>query len=748
VKLERRLQDLIVFSEDSLIDALNKMSRNRRRIVFCVSSSGVLEGVLTDGDLRRWLVTQDPIDLERPALEAANRTFISAKSTAPFAEVAALFDARAHQVPLLDERGRLVAVADRDASPFVIGDHTIDANSPVFCIAEIGMNHNGDVEQGHRLIEAAAASGADCAKFQMRDLASLYRNEGDEDDVSEDLGSQYVLDLVRRFELPTEQMYALFDHCVEIGITPLCTAWDADTVERLQRYGIAGFKVASADLTNHDLLRTVAATGKPLLLSTGMSTDAEISESINVLQALGASYALLHCNSTYPAPFRDLNLRYLERLRELGSCPIGYSGHERGDAAVLAAVALGAQIVEKHFTIDRSLEGNDHKVSMLPGEFASMVDKIRDVEAALGSPQERKITQGELINRVALAKSVVASRPIAAGQTIQAVDLVVKGPGRGLQPNRRDELIGRTSRRDVAAGDFFYPSDLDDPAAVARPFTFRRPWGIPVRYHDVQKMLSISAPDFVEFHLSYKDLDVDPARFLDAPLDIGLAVHSPELFAGDHLLDLAHDDPSYRAQSIELLGRVCDLTRRLKAWFPTTERPVIITNMGGFSHDRPLVASTRSARYERVADALAQVDASGVEIIAQTMPPYPWLMGGQSHHNLFKDPEDTVAFCRDHGLRLCLDTSHSKLAANEQRASFRDWTEVFAPHTAHLHIVDATGVDGEGIGIGAGEIDFPVLAEQLDRLCPDAWFIPEIWQGHTNDGEGFWAALDELERWL
>jgi sugar phosphate isomerase/epimerase len=188
--------------------------------------------------------------------------------------------------------------------------------------------------------------------------------------------------------------------------------------------------------------------------------------------------------------------------------------------------------------------------------------------------------------------------------------------------------------------------------------------------------------------------------------------------------------------------------RSLRRWFPGTERPLIITNMGGFSHAAPRSRSDRAARYERMGAALERVDRRGVEVIAQTMPPYPWLMGGQSHHNLFIDPDDTVQACVDLGLRLCFDTSHTKLAANDRGDSFHDWAEALAPHTAHLHVVDARGVDGEGLQIGEGEIDFGDLGEVLDRHCPHAGFIPEVWQGHQNGGEGFWTALDRLEGWL
>jgi N-acetylneuraminate synthase len=748
VKVERRIAHLVVFSEDTVADALAKLGRNQRRVLFCVDEAGVLEGVLTDGDVRRWLLQVDPIDLQRPVLEAANPDFTWVPAGATGEEIAAAFSGRVQQVPLLDDRGRLVAVADRDDAPFRVGDRTIGPDHPVWVIAEIGINHNGSVELGRELVEAAASAGADAVKFQMRDLATLYRDGGRLDAPDEDLGSQYVLDLLARFELDPDDLCSLFDHAASLGVTPFCTAWDVASVQRLDDYGIPAFKVASADLTNHELLGAMAATGRPMVVSTGMSSESEIVDCVAALRAAGASFALLHCNSTYPAPYRDLNLSYIQRLGELGGCPVGYSGHERGHHVAVAAVAVGARIIEKHFTLDRNLEGNDHKVSLLPDEFARMVAEIRDVDASLGSDAERSLTQGELMNRVTLAKSLVAVRDLRSGEVVGADDVTVKGPGRGLQPDRRDDLVGTQLRRDVSAGDFFFASDLSGEAAAPRAYRFRRPWGVPVRYHDVRAILAAASPEFVEFHLSYKDLDLDPAEFLADLPPCRFAVHSPDLFAGDHILNLATADPAHRRRTLDELRRTVDVAARIGEFFTGPERPVLVTSMGGFTSDRPVPIDERPAMYERVAAALEQVDTSPVEILAQTLPPFPWYLGGQLYCNLFVDAEDTAAFSASTGVPLCLDVSHTKLAANHRGASFSEWIDLLAPRARHLHVVDAAGVDGEGLQVGDGEVDFAVLGAQLDRWCPEAGFIPEIWQGHRNGGEGFWIALDRLEGWL
>jgi N-acetylneuraminate synthase len=746
--IDKNIAKYLVFAEDSLLNALRKINENKHRMVFAVAETGRLEGVLTDGDVRRWLVGSTTLDMETRVSAVANRDFLSAHIDDPREKIAALFSDRIAFVPLVDDYGHLAGVARERRGGIDIAGFRIEENGPAFVIAEIGNNHQGDLDLCFRLIDQAAAAGADCAKFQLRDLRSLYRNQGDHTDASEDLGSQYTLDLLSRFSLDADALFKAFDHCKAKGIIPLCTPWDLDSVAALERYGVAAYKVASADLTNHQLLTAVADTGKPVMLSTGMSREAEIAEAVALLKRRGAQFVLLHCNSTYPAPFKDINLSYMDRLRGLGDCLVGYSGHERGTAVVHAAVARGAKVIEKHFTLDKTLEGNDHKVSLLPDEFRAMVEGIRQVEESLGNAEARTLTQGEMMNRETLAKSLIAACDIPLGTEITDDMLLVRSPGKGLQPNLRPQLVGRKAVRALKAGDFFYPSDIGQGDAVARAFSFRRPWGLPVRYHDFKDLLVKTNPTLLEFHLSYVDMDLPLEDFFGQPLDIDFVVHSPELFAGDHVLDLCSRDPEYRAQSIRNLQRVIDLTRALKRWFPKTQRPPIVTNVGGFSMDAHLSAAERRELLALLDDSLAQLDMTGVEVIPQTMPPYPWHFGGQRYHNLFVEPGEIVEFCTRHSMRVCLDVSHSALACTHLKVPFAEFWEQVGPYVCHLHLADAQGVDGEGLQVGEGEIDFAGMARQLDRLAPQASFIPEIWQGHKNDGAGFWLALDRLEKWF
>ena len=634
--------------------------------------------------------------------------------------------------------------SSNQAARIRIGNRSIGDGQPCYVIAEVGNNHNGDFDRAIALVDAAVAAGADCAKFQMRKLDEVYRASslsGKDDD----LAVEYTLDLLRRFELTTEQQRRVAAYCASKNIQYLCTPWDASSVATLETFGVQAYKVASADLTNLPLLAKLAATGKTLIVSTGMSTSDEIRAAAKFLDDRSAPYVLLHCQSTYPAALHNIHLRFMETLREIHPF-VGYSGHERGIAVSIGAVAMGAVLIERHITLDREMEGPDHAASLEPEEFKALVSGIREVEAARGEKlAERALSQGELINRENLAKSLVAARDIAAGTVVTENDVAVKSPGQGLSPLKMPALIGRRLNRAMARDDYFFQSDLANGPTTARRYRFDRPWGVPVRYHDTQRFLEICQPDVIEFHLSYSDMERDPAAYLSGTYDLGFVVHAPELFAGSKLMDLATSDEGLRRYSLEQTQAVIDITRGLKKFFPKTRRPPIVANIGGFTMDEPLSPERKAECYRIFAASLAELDLDGVELIPQTMAPFPWHFGGQRHQNIFIFPDESAAFCAEHDLRMCVDISHTKLAANHFGFDFGEGLAQLGPHTAHLHFGDAKGLDGEGLQIGEGEIDFDQIGAVLRKHAPDASFIPEIWQGHKNMGEGFWTALERLE---
>lgn len=624
----------------------------------------------------------------------------------------------------------------------LIGKHEIGAGR-AYVIAEIGNNHNGSFERAVEMIDLAVGAGADCVKFQMRNLEEVYRQRTLRKD-GEDLGTEYVLDLLRRFELRVDEHRKLADYCTAKSILYLCTPWDSTSIDVLESFSVPAYKVASADLTNLPLLDKLAKIGKPLILSTGMSQTEEVAITVAFLNQRKVQFVLLHCNSTYPAPLHDINLKWMHQMRQFHPL-VGYSGHERGINVSLAAVALGACVVERHFTLDRNMEGPDHAASLTHTEFKRLIEGIREIEVALGDGKVRQLSQGEMINRENLGKSLVAATSLRKGVVLGADHIKVRSPGQGLSPQRYEALLGRTLQHDMNAEDFFYPSDLEDKRIEPRLYYFTRPWGVPVRFHDFKEYAARINPDLWEFHLSYSDMELKPDDFLRGSYDCRFVVHAPELFANSRLMDLASPDQAYRQQSILETQRVINITRDLKRFFPRTTHPMIVANIGGFTMDAPLPPEVITAYYERFAESLKQLDTDGIELIPQTMAPFPWHFGGQRFQNIFVRIEEIVEWCQHLQLRMCFDISHTQLTCNHFGIDFYDFAEKIAPLTAHLHLGDALGLNGEGLQIGEGKIDFVRLGAILKKGCPEASFIPEIWQGHKNGGEGFWTALERLE---
>ena len=321
-------------------------------------------------------------------------------------------------------------------------------------IAEAGVNHNGDIGMAVELVARAAEAGADVVKFQTFDTSQVVARHAPKATYqiarTGESDSQY--DMVRRLELPREAHATLVETCHAHGITFMSTAFDHGSLDLLVKLGVDRLKVPSGEITNLPLLRDIGRRGLPVILSTGMATLGEVETAIEVLNRSGTPterVTVLHCTTEYPAPFQDVNLRAMTTLQNALGVAVGYSDHTSGIEVPIAAVALGATVIEKHLTLDRSLPGPDHHASLEPAEFAEMVRSIRHVEAALGDGIKR-VVDSEAQNRMVARRSIVAAAPIAAGEPFTSANLATKRPAVGLSPMRWDEIIGRTATRDYA----------------------------------------------------------------------------------------------------------------------------------------------------------------------------------------------------------------------------------------------------------------------------------------------------------
>jgi N,N'-diacetyllegionaminate synthase len=325
-------------------------------------------------------------------------------------------------------------------------------------IAEAGVNHNGDPAMARRLVEVAARAGADLVKFQTfsadrlatRTAASAEyqaRNTGKRE-------SQHAM--LSRLELSREMHEQLIDHCRACGIGFFSTAFDSESVDLLAELGLDRFKIPSGEITNLPYLRHIGGYAKPVILSTGMADLGEIESALDVLELAGTGrdrVTVLHCTTQYPTPMADVNLRAMLTIRDALGVAVGYSDHTSGIEVTIAAVALGASVIEKHFTLDRALPGPDHQASLEPAELAAMVSAIRNIEVALGDGVKSPAAS-EAQNRPVARKSIVAASTIRAGERFTANNLTTKRPGTGISPMRWDEVIGHRAPRDFAPDEF------------------------------------------------------------------------------------------------------------------------------------------------------------------------------------------------------------------------------------------------------------------------------------------------------
>jgi N,N'-diacetyllegionaminate synthase len=321
-------------------------------------------------------------------------------------------------------------------------------------IAEAGVNHDGEMDRAKGLIDAAAEAGADLVKFQTFNADRLVTPQAGKAayQAAGSGASESQQAMLRRLQLTPAMHRELLAHCRLRGIGFFSTAFDLPSLDLLAELGLERFKIPSGEITNLPYLRHVGAYRKPLILSTGMSTLAEIEAALTVLEAVGTPrrhVTVLQCNTQYPTPMSDVNLRAMLTIRDALGVAVGYSDHTLGIEAPIAAVALGATVIEKHFTLDRKLPGPDHAASLEPGELIAMVRAIRNIEAALGDGIKQP-SASELPNRAHARKSLVAARAIRKGETFSATNLGVKRPGTGLSPMRLDELVGCAASRDFA----------------------------------------------------------------------------------------------------------------------------------------------------------------------------------------------------------------------------------------------------------------------------------------------------------
>ncbi|SHF90967.1 N-acetylneuraminate synthase [Salegentibacter echinorum] len=328
----------------------------------------------------------------------------------------------------------------------------------VIIIAEAGVNHNGEVQQAKKLIAAAANAGVDYVKFQTFKASKLVTKSAEranyQNDNTGDGDSQY--EMLKKLELSEDVHKELMEYCAARGVKFLSTGFDLDSLEFLNNIGINLFKIPSGEITNLPYLRKIAGFGKQVVMSTGMANMQEVKDAFNVLITEGLSrqdISIVHCNTEYPTPMKDVNLKAMLHIGDELNTKIGYSDHTLGIEVPIAAVALGAKVIEKHFTLDRDLPGPDHRASLVPEELKAMVTSIRNIEMAISGSGVKEPSPSELKNKPIARKSIIASQNIKKGDVFSEINLTIKRPGTGINPMRWNDILGQRAIKDFKEDD-------------------------------------------------------------------------------------------------------------------------------------------------------------------------------------------------------------------------------------------------------------------------------------------------------
>jgi len=325
----------------------------------------------------------------------------------------------------------------------------------VLIIAEAGVNHNGSIKMAKQLIDVATEAGADIVKFQTFKAGKLvsktaHQAEYQKANLKNSDDSQY--NMLKRLELDEAMHIELIDYCQQKGITFLSTGFDEESVDMLDRLGVPFYKIPSGEITNKPYLQHIARKLKPVVISTGMADLNEIKEALDVLTGEGLDLSMitvLHCNTEYPTPMEDVNLKAMLTIKETFKVKVGYSDHTKGIEVAIAAVAMGAEVIEKHFTLDRNLPGPDHKASLEPDELKAMVSAIRNIELAVSGSGVKEPSNSEKPNKTIARKSIHLAMHVKVGETIQSSHLIMKRPGDGISPMLIEQIVGKIASKDL-----------------------------------------------------------------------------------------------------------------------------------------------------------------------------------------------------------------------------------------------------------------------------------------------------------
>jgi len=599
----------------------------------------------------------------------------------------------------------------------------------VIVIAEIGINHEGSLKIAQELIEAVIKSGVDAIKFQYRNIENTYalKNEIGDEILSEEIVRNYlnVKDILEITKFAQKSNIMVGISFFEVGDV-------LDFGENIEIFDF--FKIPSAEITNLVLINKLMSFNKYVLISTGTADEVTLKHSLSSIK--GNNWLPLHCISNYPTASYNSKLGYMAHLRNTWQRPVGYSSHDSNWSINCAAILLGAQVIERHITLNKKSKGLDHSSSSTPDEFELIIDFIRNKDLFLSGFGDRVPNQGELLNLQNLGRSFYATKDIPAGSKVLAEDFKYLSPKVGFGFELFTNVESPVLVKDIKAGEVltpFYIKHRESLSDRAIDFANSMRVGLPVRLHDFTKINNIFHLQNYEFHLSYGEIN----KLKDINIvnkNTNYTIHLPDYCSANQLIDPFSVNVSQKEKSLEIIKETLGFADKISD---------VIGKQVGVVGSFSVVNSTIDHFYIQYSNLLAEKTSQKVKLVMQWLPPIAWYFGGSVELKVLNKCSD-ITYLLDHEIDIVMDTSHLFMGKNHYSFDELEIVERLKSQIEWFHISGASGIDGEGGG-------FTILTQSESKLLSDILKsdkikIVEVWQGHLDNYHGFQNAIETLER--
>ncbi len=593
-------------------------------------------------------------------------------------------------------------------------------------IAEIGINHDGDYNKALQLIDHAHKSGANSIKFQYRNLKRCYSSSS-----REEIGDQMIKsEITRNFFNPhqiTKLLIFAKELNLKVGISFFTDA-DINDFKNINQFDF--FKIPSVELLNFKLIEKLLLLNKEVLISTGCNTESQIVSCIKKIEKY-PNWRMLHCVSNYPLNLSNSKLGYIKRLRKLSNRGVGYSSHDKNWENCLIAATLGAEIIERHITIDKNSFGLDHTTSSTPSEFKKLSEFLRSLDFILNGDSPRILNQGELLNKQNLGRSIYCMRDLKIGSYINSEDVSELSPQTGITALEFPEYKNKKILRELKKGDVIEKSHFDKPYILSKELITKsniNKLSLPIRLHDFNSINDKFQLDNYEFHLSFLEVLEGELNANNFPSNKKYSIHLPDYIDSSNIIDPFSKNEYISQKSKKVLEKVVSFARSLQ--HSTSNQVPII---GSFSK----CDSSKEIFYENHKKLIENYEKFNCQLLPQWLPPIAWYFGGSVNLNVFNNKDD-ISLLKRFSIDICLDICHFGMCVSGNSLTKENFEDLFKL-SKHFHLADSIGIDGEGIQIGEGDPENKYFLKKC--LESDVTKVIEVWQGHLNSYKGFYDAI-------